>query len=213
MPDTTQEELLRLFEEAAGDQGSGDELGEAFSLAGSAGSSEGTTDTAPKGDPNPNTPARTSTGNTGITAESVATTVLESGLGLVPLITGIIGLFEGSHPAPEVFTKYAMPDSIQFEGDTSSGATGIDGFDQMGMPRTDATTPDGAPTQTMALQGATTPTNGATATTISQPGASPQTTAQPGDPQWFMDHSNDIAQAVRSAMLNLSSLNDVMSDL
>ena len=213
MSDNIQEELLRLFDEAAGNQGSGDELGEAYSLTGSAGGGEGTGETAPKGDPNPNTPASTPTGNTGITAESVAKTVLESGMGLVPLITGIIGLFEGSHPAPEVLTKYAMPDPIQFEGDISSGITGMDGFDQMGLPRTDTTTPDGAATQTVALQGTTTPTSGATATSISQPGAAGQTTAQPGDPQWFMDHSNDIAQAVRSAMLNLSPLNDVVSDL
>jgi hypothetical protein len=175
------------------------------------------------------------------------------------MIAGIIGLFEGGHSAPEVLTKYAMPDSIQFEGDMSSGATGIDDFDQMGMPRVDAAAPDEAPTQTNALQGTTTngtsssaagtddfyhmgmpravaatpdgataatnalhgttaATNGATPPSSSQPAAAPQTTpqqlsAQPGDRQWFMDHSSDIAQAVRAAMLNLSSLNDVVSDL
>jgi len=267
MADTTQEQLLRLFEEAAGNEGSADKLGaEAYSLTGVARSGGGTTGTAPKGNPNPNTPTTTPTGNTGITAESVATTVLESGLGLAPLIAGIIGLFEGGQAAPEVLTKYAMPYSIQFEGDTSSGATGIDDFDQMGMPRADAATPDGAATQTNALLGATpttngtgsgatgtddfyqmvtpradpatpdgaatqtnslqsttTPTNVATLPSTSEPDAPRQTTAQqtvaqqtvaqPGDPQWFMDHSSEIAQAVRSAMLNLSSLNDVVSDL
>jgi hypothetical protein len=33
------------------------------------------------------------------------------------------------------------------------------------------------------------------------------------DSQSFMDHSYEIAQAVRSAMLNMNSLNDVVSDL
>lgn len=298
MPDTTQEELLRLFEEAAGKQQSADGLGaEAYSLTGAASGGEKSTDTAPKGNPNPVTPYSAPTGNTGITAESVATTVLESGLGLVPMIAGILGLFEGGQPAPDVFTKYAMPDSIQFEGDMSSGASGTDDFNQMGMPRAVTATPDGAATQTNAWQGTTTATNGATswsreadyfdpmggrqadAATLdaaagqtyapqripiqtngamgessetnyldqmgmpqadtpgapatqtsapqgtpaptngvaspstSPPGAPLQTTAQPGDPQWFMDHSREIAQAVRSAMLNLSSLNDVVSDL
>jgi hypothetical protein len=284
MPNTTQEDLLRLFEEVAGSQsgaervdnpgaegysltgaaesesgaGSGDNPGakghsltgaassqsgaeradnlgangdiptgaaesesgarsadnpgaEAYSLTGGAGSGAGT-DTAPKGDPSPITPNTTPTGNTGITAESVATTVLESGLGIVPVIAGIIGLFEGGHAAPDPLTKYAMPDSIQFQGDISGGAGGIDGFDQMGMPRGDAT-PDGAPTETSELQGTTTSTTGATPPNTMQPGVPAQSMAQPGDPQWFMDHSYDIAQAVRSAMLNLNSINDVVNDL
>jgi hypothetical protein len=33
------------------------------------------------------------------------------------------------------------------------------------------------------------------------------------DSQSFMDHSEEIAQAVRQAMLNLNSLNDVILDL
>ena len=33
------------------------------------------------------------------------------------------------------------------------------------------------------------------------------------DSQSFLDHSDDIAQAVRQAMLNMSSLNDVVSNL
>jgi hypothetical protein len=212
MPDTTQEQLLRLFEEAAGNQGSADDLGaDAYRLSDATSGREGSTDTAPKGNPSPITPYTTPTGNGTITAESIATTILESGLGLVPMVMGIIGLFEGGQSAPAVLTKYAMPGSLQFEGDTS-GNMGIDGFDQMGMPRADAATPDGA-AQTNALQGDTAATNGATALSANQPDATPQTTAQPGDPQWFMDHSSDIARAVRSAMLNLSSLNDVVSDL
>jgi len=33
------------------------------------------------------------------------------------------------------------------------------------------------------------------------------------DSQSFLDHSNEIAQAVRAAMLNLNSITDVVNDL
>jgi hypothetical protein len=33
------------------------------------------------------------------------------------------------------------------------------------------------------------------------------------DSRSFMDHSHDIAKAVREAMLNMHALNDVISDL
>jgi hypothetical protein len=50
-------------------------------------------------------------------------------------------------------------------------------------------------------------------------GSSPQSTTQitvqvqAMDSQSFMDHSQDIATAVREAVLNMHSLNDVISDL
>ena len=46
-------------------------------------------------------------------------------------------------------------------------------------------------------------------------GASPQITVnvQAMDARSFMDRSNDIALAVRDAMLNLNSINDVVNDL
>jgi len=33
------------------------------------------------------------------------------------------------------------------------------------------------------------------------------------DSQSFLDHSDEIAQAVRQAMLNMNSINDVVTDL
>jgi hypothetical protein len=33
------------------------------------------------------------------------------------------------------------------------------------------------------------------------------------DSQWFMNHSNEIASAVKSAMLTSHSLNDVVSEI
>ena len=46
-----------------------------------------------------------------------------------------------------------------------------------------------------------------------QPGQSILVQVQAMDSQSFMDHSQQIAQAVRQAMLNLNSLNDVITDL
>jgi hypothetical protein len=45
--------------------------------------------------------------------------------------------------------------------------------------------------------------------------SAPQVTVQVQamDSQSFMDRSQDIAQAVRSAMLNMHSINDVITDL
>ena len=177
MPDTTQEQLLRAFEEAAGKEASADTGGgESYHLTG-ASDNKGSSDTAPKGNPDPIPPNTAPTGNTGITAESVATTVLESGLGLVPLILGIVGLFEGGQAAPEVLTKYAMPDSMQFEGDASSGDIGIDGFDQMGVPRAGTATPDGAATQIDTWQGTMASTTSASPPATSSPVAPAHATA------------------------------------
>jgi hypothetical protein len=127
-------------------------------------------------------------------ALSIATTVLESGLGIIPLVTGLIGLFSDGDSTPAPLTKYAMPSKIGFEGaDTGTGTSDMD-YDQMGTPR---------------------PYNAAPA--ASSPASSPASqitvNVQAMDSRSFLDHSSDIAQAVRDAMLNLSSINDVVSNL
>jgi len=124
--------------------------------------------------------------------------VFESGLGVIPLVTGLLGLFGGgSSDAPAPLVKYAMPGKTYFEGaDTGSGIGGAD-YDQMGNPR--AYGADPAPD----------------ATASASPPAGQQITVnvQAMDSQSFLDHSSDIAQAVRAAILNMSSINDVISDL
>ena len=162
-----------------------------------------------------NTSNAGATGGGGITAESIATTVLESGMGMVPLIVGLLGLFGGGGtPAPPALVKYAMPDPIYFEGaDTGSDAIGAD-YDQMGMPRAYTAAPGGAsaPASGMAAPGG----SGASAVPSGPSGApAPQITVnvQAMDSRSFLDHSSEIAQAVRDAMLNLNSINDVVNDL
>ena len=58
-----------------------------------------------------------------------------------------------------------------------------------------------------------TPPGSDTSASTSQQGQSILVQVQAMDSQSFMDHSNDIAQAVRQAMLNLHSVNDVISGL
>ena len=144
----------------------------------------------------------------GITVASVAKTVLESGLGLVPLIGGLIGLFSGGDSnAPAPLVKYAMPASIDFEtAETEGGLTGVD-YDQMGMPRAYH---GGSTSQSSTGAG-----NHASGGPTGTGGLPAQITVnvQAMDSRSFMDHSADIAAAVRNAMLNLNSINDVVNDL
>jgi len=101
-----------------------------------------------------------------------------------------------------------MPDRLFFTGADASGGIGSADYDQFGMPRA-----YGGLTSSMstpANSGIPAPT--AAGTTGA---ASPQVnvTVQAMDSQSFLDHSSEIAQAVRQAMLSLSSVNDVVNDL
>jgi hypothetical protein len=159
----------------------------------------------------------TSTGSSsGTTIGSVATTFLESGFGIVPLISGLLGLFGGGTSAPPALEKYAMPSAISFaSADTGSGLSAAD-FDQMGAPRVynsaaDATAGSGngiTASGGVARQGSGSSSGGTNA-------ASPQITVnvQTMDARSFLDNSDQIAQAVRGAMLNLSSVNDVVNEI
>jgi hypothetical protein len=152
----------------------------------------------------------------GITAESIVTTVLESGLGMVPLVVGLLGLFGGGGtPAPPTLEKYAMPERQYFEGaDTGSDVSGAD-YDQMGMPRAYSAAPDGGSAQTSgsASPGSGSGGSGAPSGPSGAGAAQITVNVQAMDSQSFLDHSNEIAQAVRAAMLNSNSINDVVNNL
>ena len=152
----------------------------------------------------------------GITAESIVTTVLESGLGMVPLVVGLLGLFGGGGtPAPPTLEKYAMPERQYFEGaDTGSDVSGAD-YDQMGMPRAYSAAPDGGSAQPSgsASQGSSSGGSGAPSGPSGAGATQITVNVQAMDSQSFLDHSNEIAQAVRAAMLNSNSINDVVNNL
>ena len=136
-------------------------------------------------------------GSTADTVLSIASTVLKRGFGLMPVISGLLGLFgSGDSPAPPPLVKYAMPASIDFQAaNTAAGIANAD-YDQSGMARGYRAS---APAQEASSQGT----------------SAPQITVnvQAMDARSFLDRSSDIAAAVRDAMLNLNSINDVVNDL
>lgn len=131
------------------------------------------------------------------------------------LFSGIAGLFGGSSQPP-TFTEYQAPASQNFELTTSGGATGDGVDDEHGNPRM-------APMVEMGLSGLSglqagggqaDAANGAVSNGSTGAGRAQITVnVQALDSQSFLDRSADIANAVRSAMLNMHSINDVIGDL
>jgi hypothetical protein len=140
---------------------------------------------------------------------SVASTVLKSGFGLAPLVSGLVSLFTGGDsPAPAPLVKYALPAAVDFQAsETESGVTGVD-YDQAGMPRAYSATSTAS--QTMGASGPAAPTSSGDSSR-----QAPQITVnvQAMDARSFMDRSNEIALAVRDAMLNMNAINDVVNEL
>jgi hypothetical protein len=137
------------------------------------------------------TAAHASSGGGGI--GSTASSILGGGLGfLSPIFTGIMSLFGlgGSSSAPAPLPFYTPPPGVQMS-DTLRSAT-----------------PSAAPVNSAA--GGNTSSGGSAAQA-----AAPQVTVNVSamDSQSFMDRSNDIANAVRQAMLDLHPINDVVANL
>lgn len=121
------------------------------------------------------------------TAKNLAST-LGIGMFLSPLITGISKLFGGGKKEETlpVLTPVVRPAALNFDAAISSNAPGrLTNYDysQDGSPRP----------------------------VISQPQVTIQIQAL--DSQSLMDRSDDLARAVRQAMLQSSGLNDVISEL
>ena len=124
------------------------------------------------------------------TAESAASSFLGGGLSSVsPLLGGLLSLFGGGGsqtlavPAP-----FMLPPPVQSQAGLTSSAPGQVvpvSYGETGQPRAQTS------------------------------GASQQVTIQVNamDSQSFLDHSDDIAMAVKQAILNSSSLNDAISEL
>jgi len=120
---------------------------------------------------------------------NIASGLLGGALSFVPIISGLIGLFGGGGSRPTATsTPFALPPSVQSQAGLTGGSSGqivpVD-YGQYGQAR------------------------GQT------PSASPQINIQVNamDSQSFLDHSDEIAKAVREAMLSSHSLNDVIADL
>lgn len=211
MASTTQEEILKRFEDAAGTRsGGGVERSELDPGSVAAGIGASATPAGQDIQGGPKTEADNSGGAS--TAETVMKDVFESGLGVVPLISGLVGLFGGGSDSPPPLLKYQMPSAISFMSADMGDQLSATDYDQTGSPRLYDTADivgaagSGAGTNTPTAAGG----SGSSTTT----GAAQITfNVQAMDAQSFLDHSSDIAQAVRSAMLNMSTINDVVSEL
>ena len=180
-----------------------------------------------------NTAAK-SAGQTLSTVSNTASSFL-GGLTALPLISGLFSLFGGSSaPSPAPLQKYTAPATQIFDESVSSGSSGANtqtaSYDRFGNPRQasagNAPVPDYtsliALTQTnlaSAQSQGSAPPISATDSANNQAGGSATNATQVTvniqamDSQSFLDRSQDIAQAVREAMLNMHSINDVVNDL
>jgi hypothetical protein len=134
--------------------------------------------------------SKTSSGSSvGGTVASAASSFLGGGLSsLSPLITGLLSLFEGGGQTLAVPTPFMLPSPVQSNAGVTASAPGQVvpvSYGDGGQPRAQSS------------------------------GASQQITVQVNamDSQSFLDHSDDIANAVKRAILNSNSINDVISSL
>lgn len=151
----------------------------------------------------------TKTAASSSTGASIASSALGSvggGLTLLPIVTSLLKLFGvgGKREEPPPLEKFTLPPAIQAEaGLSASGETflidrGV-GDQIRQLPMTAARPSQGLGVSTV------TPTGGIR--------SSITVNVQAMDSQSFLDRREDIARAVREAMLQSHSLNDVVSEL
>lgn len=163
---------------------------------------------------------------------------LLGGFSALPLISGIFSLFGGGSDDSQkqpALPKYAAPPAINFDEAIQSGSSGAEtqsaAYDMFGKARAGAQevapVPDYSSLIAITQTGAVSNPNGSVNTAPSGADdinaaavAATKTNAtnvtvniQAMDSQSFLDRSHDIAQAVREAMLNMHSINDVVNDL
>ncbi len=135
-----------------------------------------------------NTVTKSSGTSTTSTAGSLLSGLFGGTFGLSPILNGLISLFKGSGaPTLQPLVPFTLPPAIQYEGGYSAtnGQVGAANYGQGGAPRASSPSP---------------------ATNV-------QIQVNAMDSRSFLDHSADIANAVREAMLHSNSLNDVIADL
>jgi hypothetical protein len=137
-----------------------------------------------------NTSSKSSGGSSvASTVESAASSFLGGGLSsLSPLIGGILSLFGGGGQTVTAPSPFQLPAPVQSQAGLTGSAPGQVApvsYGETGQPRAQSA------------------------------GGSAQVTIQVNamDSQSFIDHSDDIANAVKQAILNSNSLNDVISAL
>lgn len=123
------------------------------------------------------------------TVTGAAGGILGGGLTLAPLISGIARLFGFGASQPELapLTQFTLPGPVALEGAVSqAGASSVAAisYGQNGLPRA-----------------------------IPPGGSNISVNVQTFDSRSFLDHSEEIARAVREAMLSSHALNDVIAEV
>ena len=157
---------------------------------------------------------KTARGSTvGANIGSAARDFAGSRLNAMPLISTLVGLFssgEDPEPPPPLI-KYAMPRTIHVSAANSHDVDGylesVD-YGQDGIARAYS---DSASARPKLLGGEAPASPSSNSTNLTAPQI--VVNVQAMDSRSFLDHSGEIAQAVREAMLNMHALNDVVSEL
>jgi hypothetical protein len=127
-----------------------------------------------------------SSGGGGVSdALSTASSLLGGGLSLLPLVSLFSSLFGGGQSQPAPLVPFALPPSLNLQSTTNNQDVT---WGENGLPRS-------------------------TGSSSSNAGQQVTVQVQAMDSQSFLDHSDDIAQAVKQAMLNMNSINDVITSL
>lgn len=156
-------------------------------------------------------------------------------LGLGSIVSGLIGLFSGGSKSLPALPLFALPDSqdVTIYTGTSGSSVYQGSMDQAVTSKsqtpiysnkssaTVTATPSDA-SSSSSLQSTATRANAPASTASANSHPPKSASAQPTpasiaptdvNSQWFMERSSDIAAAVRNAMLNSSSLNDVVAEI
>lgn len=107
--------------------------------------------------------------------------------GIGSIVSGIMSLFGGGKKDLPALTPFTLPDSQEHVASFGSAVT--QQGSSAGQPTSSAST--GSP----------------------QGGHVPPASSSNLDAQWFLDNSSNIAQAVKTAMLNSHSINDVIAEV
>ena len=137
-------------------------------------------------------PGSSPTKETNVAETVIKTAEMVTGVG--PIVTGLMKLFGSRDPEPvPALEKFIMPSSVSVEAGLSAdrGYSSVR-YSQGGQPQLAGN-----------AAGGTTRTS---ASTI-------QVNIQAMDSQSFLDRQDDIAKAVREAMLHSNSLNDIVMEL
>jgi len=153
---------------------------------------------------------------------SIASRALQTvggGLTLLPMVTGLLRLFGvgGGKEEPAPLEKFALPQAIRAEGGVNSAGETVlidrgagDRIRTYGLPAA-----AGRSTAAPALAESRTESFAGAPERPAAPAAGQSITVnvQAMDSQSFLDRREDIARAVREAMLQSHSLNDIVSEL